>query len=204
MVVWRSLKHCVKVLVGRRTLFDEHGLFLRQYLLHVTGFRAIRNITCTGLRSEGPGSQALMVMNAINFPRSFGLTYVHTPFSHIQHADRPIEEWVTAWEGLFNLGAGVPLPNVESFLDIDAFCAMRELIEADVLIMSKSSFCYYAALISKGIKIFEPENLIGNDLLPSWKWRSVSPTDNWIPCAADGSFDHPAFERQLLAMGGKA
>jgi hypothetical protein len=331
--------------MGRAPYFNDQGLFLRQYVLHLSRLRRIRKITCRGHRGEGPGSQALLVMNAINFARSFGLTYVHTPFTHIRHADRPMREWVTAWEELFNLGAGeavcgkemheavnfshnfpdldlvfgwycrndelaehframipefrrkyylnksrrttegmkvavhirrgydvpanhslrtstnsilrtitkvkgaldaygvqhrisvysegsgadfaeiyipgvelskyrigdyahlrnddigkVSLPNVESFLDIEAFRAMRELIEADILIMSKSSFCYYAALISEGIKILEPIPLVGNDYLPGWKWRRYPPTERWIPCLADGSFDSLAFERQLFLV----
>jgi hypothetical protein len=105
-LVWRWLRNCIKVLVGRKTPFDESGLFLRQYILHLTGLRTIRKITCTGLRREGAGSQALMVMNAINFARAFGLTYVHSPFTVIEHSERPMEEWVAAWEALFNLGAG--------------------------------------------------------------------------------------------------
>ncbi|MFZ1973381.1 MAG: hypothetical protein WAU89_11085 [Candidatus Acidiferrales bacterium] len=316
---WRSLKNCVKFLTGRKTYFDENGLFLRQYVLHLTGIRPIRTITCTGLRSEGAGSQALMVMNAINFARSFGLTYQHTPFSNIQHAERPVEQWTAAWERLFNLGAGEAVCNiarrevvdfcysfsdldlcfgwrhrgdeladrfkntipefrrkyylnksprtteevtvavhirrgdvsannadyftgtetivrtltavksmldthkvkhrirvysqgqpadfanlsllgVELFLDVDAVWTMQELIEADILIMAKGCFSYYAALISDGIKIFEPVTLSGNDFLPSWKWRSVSMTENWIPRRADGSFDCAAFERQLLLV----
>jgi hypothetical protein len=103
---WRWLKNCMNVLVGRKIPFDESGLFLRQYVLHLTGLRRIRKITCTGLSGEGAGSQALMVMNAINFARAFGLSYVHSPFTAIQHADRPMKEWVAAWEALFNLGAG--------------------------------------------------------------------------------------------------
>ncbi len=94
----------------------------------------------------------------------------------------------------------VSLPDSESFLDIDAYCAMRELIEADVLIMSKSSFCYYASLISDGIKIFEPIPLFGNDYMPSWKCRRYPSTDRWIPCLAEGSFDSVAFERQLFLV----
>ncbi len=321
---WRSLKNCIKILIGRNNDFDEDGLFLRQYVLHLTGRRPIRKITCTGLRSEGAGSQALMVMNAINFARSFGLTYLHTPFSRIQHAERPMEEWATAWETLFNLGAGEAvcgierhevvnfcysftdldlcfgwrcrgddladrfkaiLPEfrrkyyvnksprttqevtvavhvrrgdvsadnpdyftsnetilrtitavkaildthkvkhrirvysqgqradfadlsrlgVEFFLDVDAVWTMQELIEADVLILAKGCFSYCAALISDGIKIFEPITLSGNDFLPSWKWRSQSMTESWIPSRADGSFDSTAFERQLLlVVQGKA
>ena len=317
--LWRWLKNSIKVLIGRNTCFDENGLFLRQYVLHLTGLRPIRRITCTGLRSEGAGSQALMVMNAINFARSFGLIYLHTPFTLIQHAERPMEEWVAAWETLFNLGAGeaaceierpavvnfshnfsdldlcfgwrsrgdeladrfkalipefrrkyylnksprttnevtvavhirrgdVPaddsdyftssetilrtiielksildthkvkyricafsqgnsadfaelsLPGVELFLDVDAVWTMQELIEADILIMGKGCFSYCAALISNGIKIFEPVTLSGNDFLPSWKWRSLSPAESWVPCRADGSFDCTAFEHQLLLI----
>lgn len=103
---WRKTKNCIKFMLGRDTTFDETGLFLKQYVLHVTGIRRIREITCTGLRSEGAGSQAVMTMNAINFARSYGFEYVHTPFRFVQHAERPMEEWAEAWESLFNLGAG--------------------------------------------------------------------------------------------------
>jgi hypothetical protein len=103
---WMALKNGIKILIGRKPYFDERGLFLWQYVLHLTGTRPIRKITCVGLKREGAGSQALTIMNAINFARSTGLTYVHTPFTFIHHADRPMEEWATAWETLFNLGAG--------------------------------------------------------------------------------------------------
>ncbi|MGH9574703.1 MAG: hypothetical protein ACRD40_14390 [Candidatus Acidiferrales bacterium] len=82
-------------------------MFLRQYVLHLTRIRPIRKITCRGLgECEGAGSQALMLMNAINFARFYGFEYVHTPFSSIGHAERPTEEWAAAWESLFNLGSG--------------------------------------------------------------------------------------------------
>ena len=321
---WRSLKNAIKVLIGRKTSFNENSLFLRQYVLHLTGLRPIRKITCTGLPSEGAGSQALMVMNAINFARSFGLAYLHAPFTQVQHAERPMEQWAAAWESLFNLGAGEALcgvdrrgavnfsynftdldlcfgwrcrgdeladrfkaiipefrhkyylnkvylnnappathevtvavhirrgdvspvdpgyftsnetilrtvtavrsildarkanyrirlysqgksadfedlsqAGVELFLDADALWTMQELIEADILIMAKGCFSYYAALISDGIKIFEPETLSGDDFLPSWKWRSLPPTETWVPCRADGSFDRALFECQLLLV----
>lgn len=54
-----------------------------------------------------------MVMNALNFARSFGLTYVHTPFTIVHHADRPMEEWAAAWERCFNLGAGEAVCGME-------------------------------------------------------------------------------------------
>jgi hypothetical protein len=119
--LWRKLKNGIKFIIGRDSTFDETGLFLRQYLLHVTGIRPIRKITCTGLASEGAGSQALMIMNAIIFSRSYGFEYVHTPFHFIQHAEQPMAEWVAAWESLFNLGVGESPCNGERRDAVD-FC----------------------------------------------------------------------------------
>ena len=329
---WRTLKDWIKIVIGRRPYLPqvlnnrERSLFVWQYALHLSGLRRLRKITCVGVPKEGPGSHALMVMDAINFARVSGLTYVHMPFTVIHHADRPTEEWLAGWETLFNLGAGEimydpkesrivshahtsdalevcfgwshrgdelhqsfkamdpefrhkyylnksPRPtkdvtvavhvrrgydvspedylftstdsilrtvtlvsglldahnirhnisvysegnatdwadipelglskymvgrysdgtsdlsrlNSESVLDIDAFRAMQALIEADILIMSKSLFCYYAAVISDGIKIFELGGL-------------RQPLDEWLLRAADGSFDRSAFERQLSLL----
>jgi hypothetical protein len=127
---WRSLKNCIKVAIGRKPNFNERGLFLRQCVLHLTGLRPIRKITCTGLTSEGAGSQALMVMNAINFARFFGLTYLHTPFTQISHADRPMQEWVAAWEALFNLGAGEAVCGIERH---DAFNFSHNFNDLDLI-----------------------------------------------------------------------
>ena len=78
------------------------------------------------------------------------------------------------------------LPRSESVVDVDAIQAMNEMIEADILIMSKSSFCYCAGLISDGIKIFAPE---------------VNPAiEGWLLSAADGSFDRAEFERKVSAL----
>jgi hypothetical protein len=258
-----------------------------------------------------------MTMNAIAFSRASGLTYVHTPFTRIEHAERPMREWVSAWEALFSLGAGeapcdagrreavdfshsfldlllclgwrgrgeelahrfgatipefrrryylnkspctagkvtvavhirrgdalesdpdyfirteVILRTIEDvksildahaighgiriysqgkiadfaelsslraewFLDADAIWTMQELIEADILILSKGCFSYYAGLISDGIKIFAPVAPSG-DLFPVWPFHLI-PTDDWLPCLADGSFDREAFERRLILL----
>jgi hypothetical protein len=322
---WRSLKDCISTLIGRHPFVDEDDVFVRQAVLHLTGLRPIRKITCAGpgMSREGAGSQALMVMDAINFARSFGLTYVHTPFTLIHHADRPRKEWATAWETFFNLGAGevtygvgthetvefssniigldtffgwscrtnelahnfkamipefrrkyylnksprmtdevtvavhvrrgdafpdnpgyytsneailrtvssvkaildarevnhrisvysqgdyaefleLSLPGVEFLLDVDALWTLKELIEADILIMAKGYFSYYAGIISDGIKIFEPmvppPNGYFGGCLPSWKLRSLPPSDDWFPSLADGSFDCANFERHLSLL----
>jgi hypothetical protein len=330
---WNAVKNLIKPFIGRERSFDEQGLFLWQYLLHITRLRPIRAITCIAYPTEGPGAQALSVMNAINFARYTGLTYLHTPFKVIQHADRPMEEWAAAWETLFNLGAGEEIceakphksvnhwhnmpalelcfgrshcrhqinqhfesmipefrskyylgkssrmarevtiavhirrgwdvsPTIDPFVrtesilrivstakavldaqniqhrisvysegsradfeeffipgvnlskfrvghyskgkgveieegshftdnpfhDLDAISAMKELIEADILIMSKSSFCYYAALISDGIKFFANDRKDG------------PPIEGWILFARDGSFDRGVFDRQLFML----
>ena len=316
---WSLLKSCIGFVAGRDFRFNERDLFLRQCIPHLMGIRAIRKITCTGINDEGACSQALMMTDAINFARFFGLTYEHTAFRVIEHAERPMDEWVKSWETLFHLGEGetvcdgqrhdvvefshnfndldmcfgwrrrwdelaerfkemipelqrkyylqrVPrtseevtvavhirrgdvssddpdyftgnetilrtiasvmailearelrhkirvysqgshsgfadfsLPGVDLFLDADAIWTLRELIEADVLIMAKGWFSHYAGLISDGVKIFEPVAQTGTGHLPSWKWRSVPLTESWIPCKADGTFDSAAAEFQILRV----
>jgi hypothetical protein len=257
-----------------------------------------------------------MIMKAINFARSSGLSYLHTPFTQMNHAERPMREWVAAWETMFNLGEGevacdvakhevvnfchnviglelcfgwrnrraeldrrfkAMLPEVrlkyylnksprttdevtvavhvrrgdvtaernphnytstdailrtvaavksvldthsfrykigvysngtpaelaefshlgaELYINADALWTMQELIEADVLIMAKGCFSGYAAVISDGIRIFEPRLNWG---ALTGKWFDPSPADNWIP-SRDGSFDREAFERQMRLL----
>nr|HEV7954841.1 hypothetical protein [Candidatus Acidoferrales bacterium] len=327
-----AVKNFIKILIGRKPYFDERLLFLWQIVLHLTGLRPLKKITCRPVSSEGPGSQILAVMNAINFARCAGLTYVHTPLSEIEHADRPMQEWAAAWETLFGLGAGeaacepgsreivthfpplmekclgwdrrtneiyenfnamipefrrkyylnksprqnckltiavhvrrgwdvnipsgnylfghatsilstitlvknildshaiphtisifseggpadfaelnfsgiqiskyrvgrhargrtddisdLSLPTGESVLDIDAISALQEMVESDILIMTKSSFSYCAGLISDGIKI---SNFVSER----------PPIDGWLVRSDDGSFDIAAFERQLSEL----
>jgi hypothetical protein len=285
--------------MGRKPYFTYQDVFFRLYLRQLIWRRPIRKVTCIGFTGEGAGSQALMMMNAINFARAFGLTYIHTPFAEIAHADRPMREWVTAWETHFNLGAGdvatdgdtretvnfafnfsdllplfgvddlthmfnttipefrrkyysnkspranrvlticvhvrrgdvtrenagrwtnnsfiaetiakvraaidahcikykicilsqgdhgglaelVDVPGTEIFLDADPIWSMQEAIEADILIMAKSSFSYVAALISDGIKITEE--------------RGYPPMSGWVLRGSNGEFDCAAFEHQL-------
>ncbi len=62
-------------------------------------------IMATG-RSDGAGSQAQAAMSALCMARAHGLTYVHRPFTRIEHAETDMPSWVRAWEEYFNLGAG--------------------------------------------------------------------------------------------------
>ncbi len=107
--VWHSLKNCTKILIGLNINFNERSSFLRQYALHLTGFRPMRKITCPGLTSEGAGSEALMIMNAITFARSSGLAYLHSPFLETHRVDCTIRVYSqgsrTDFAGLFCLAS---------------------------------------------------------------------------------------------------
>ena len=99
-------KNIVKRALGRPHHFTAGDRLFRQYVRQLSGREKIGRITCIPSTREGAGSQALMTMRAIEFARARGLTYVHTPFADIHHADRPMREWAAAWESHFNLGAG--------------------------------------------------------------------------------------------------
>lgn len=103
----RFAKSTVKVVLGRKPHFYAQDLFFLAYLRHLLGLSRM----CIGSKlvdysSEGGGSHALLTMTVINFARTLGLDYVHSPFIEIHHADRPREVWLAAWESLFNFGAG--------------------------------------------------------------------------------------------------
>lgn len=99
-------KNVVKEALGRPSHLTAADVLFRHYVRQLTGHGRIDRITCIASTHEGAGSQSLMMMRAIEFARAQGLTYVHTPFSEIHHADRPMQEWAAAWETHFNLGAG--------------------------------------------------------------------------------------------------
>lgn len=101
-------KNIVKAALGRPPHFTAQDVLFRAWLRQLCGGPKLRQITCDASTDEGAGSQALMTMRAIDFARTTGLTYVHTPFSQIHHADRPMQAWAEAWEAHFNLGEGEP------------------------------------------------------------------------------------------------
>jgi hypothetical protein len=320
----------LKRALGMRYQPTSWDRFARLFLLHQLGRQPRLTITCAE-RTDGAGAQAHTMISAMNFARAFDHEYTHTPFSEIDHADRPMAQWVEAWEKLFNLGEGEqhldpghtkavnysefhprlyhavckilencrvrPVPGAEGSheaephfqpffyhsdlepdsyealipdlrrkfqpgrpraenrfitvavhmrrgdvtpahpqrftpvetvcettrlvkslledcgqqyrvclysqgavgdfaclealgaqlcLDVDPVWTMRQLVEADILVMSKSSFSYVAALISDGIKLYEPF------------WHS--PLGSWIARDSAGGFDLPAFECQLQLL----
>jgi hypothetical protein len=99
-------KNVVKMSIGRKPYFSQQDIFFRAYLLQMLHVKPMRKLTCRSPRSEGAGSQALTIMRAIEFASRCKLMYVHTSFSALAHADRPMDEYALAWETLFNLGLG--------------------------------------------------------------------------------------------------
>jgi len=304
----------------RLNSFDHFLSLFRRELL---GRQRPLRVTCRD-RDDGAGAQAHTMIAAMTYARHYGHVYVHTPFGRIGHAERPMAEWVAAWEQLFNLGEGEEIESAEGSralnysafhprlyyalmggvghirrpgasnaggyfqpyfygvessperyravipelrrkyfrgqvpkrgssleiavhvrrgdvtathgqrhtaieqvveklrhtlavldelslprhvavysqggtagleglrrlgadlrLDIDAIATMRQLIEADVLLMSKSSFSYVAALISDGVKLYEPF------------WHA--PLPEWIECDRRGRFDRRELKDALAS-----
>jgi hypothetical protein len=60
-------------------------------------------LTCAG-KTDGGGAQVHAVLSVQAFCRRFGFTYLHTPFSQIEHTSGPEE--VARWEATFRLGEG--------------------------------------------------------------------------------------------------
>ncbi len=102
----RLVKNYIKTTTGRKPVVTDEILFFRRYLAQLIIRRPLRKLTCLGLPGEGPCSQALFIISALNFARATGVYYAHTPFVELSHADRPMCEWAAAWESYFNLGSG--------------------------------------------------------------------------------------------------
>jgi hypothetical protein len=73
--------------------------------------------------------------------------------------------------------------NPKLFLNISPFTTFHNLVCADVLMMSKSTFSYSAALLSKGIVFYE-----------SFRHK---PQHSWIKIKNNSEFNHKEFSRKL-------
>jgi hypothetical protein len=74
---------------------------------------------------------------------------------------------------------------VDLYLDTDPICAMRNLVDADILITAKSSFSYVAALLSDGIIFTELDR---------------SRPNSWLQFDSNGDFDERSFSAQLKRL----
>jgi hypothetical protein len=97
---------------------------------------------------------------------------------------------------LFSQGQISDFPEFERFenvifcLDMDVFKSFLHLVNADLLISSKSSFSYKPALISKGVKI-----------VPETFWHAYPNTPDYILADDNGKFNLSELEKQLKKLG---
>ena len=83
------------------------------------------------------------------------------------------------------------LPNLVRFLNDTAIDCLRKLATADILIMSRSSFSYVAAILNRtGIMLYHPF------------WHS--PLSSWLPVEPHGQFDRSRFGQALVTSHGVA
>lgn len=85
---------------------------------------------------------------------------------------------------LFSQGAASDFPEFEQFanlhfcLDMNAQDSFLHMVQADLLITSKSSFSYKPALLSNGIKV-----------CPKYFWHSYPSGEDFVLVDEDGTFD---------------
>lgn len=105
---WRALKNLVGLPLGRPVWFASQDIFFRLYLRQLLGGPPVQ-ITCDMAEvahREGAGSQAALMMAALNFARVLGLAWRHTPFVPVDHGGAEVARLTEAWEAFFNLGGG--------------------------------------------------------------------------------------------------
>ena len=78
-------------------------------------------------------------------------------------------------------------PNLQLCLNWSDQDSFLHMVMADLLITSKSSFSYNAALLSDGILV-----------CPKDFWHGYPQTDNWIFCDNNGILDHKKFKNQFF------
>lgn len=83
--------------------------------------------------------------------------------------------------------------DVEFHLNECPFATLHNLVSADILLMSKSEFSYVAALLSRGVKVFEP-----------WVFKPFEPTSvfhgplpHWIVARRDGTLSQRLLRNAL-------
>jgi hypothetical protein len=135
---------------------------------HITGRL---DITAAGKR-DGVGAQSIARISALCFAKAYGLTYVHTPFQTLAHAELPMPEWVATWEDLLGLGVGVPqaVDSKLPIVDIETYATNPALWKTDCLLATRHyhTFCklapQYIEKVARDLRAFFRKN--GGDAIP--------------------------------------
>mgnify|MGYP003337098404 FL=1 len=105
---WRALKNVLGLPLGRPVWFASQDVLFRQYLRQLRGGAPVQ-MTCDMAEfayREGAGSQASLMMAALNFARVLGVAWRHTPFVPVDHGGPKVARLTEAWEAFFNLEIG--------------------------------------------------------------------------------------------------
>lgn len=109
------------------------------------------HVTAAGKR-DGAGAQAIARISALVFARAFGLTYAHTPFETLAHAELPLPEWLSAWETLLGLGRGEPLAADCPFprVDLETYASDPRLWKEDRLLVVRHYHTFWSLCPAAG------------------------------------------------------
>jgi len=117
------------------------------------------------------------------------VNYFERVFSTIMEniqTDRPIAVYLFSQGERGDYPEFEKIENIHFCMDMGSKDSFLHMVNADLLITSKSSFSYKPALLSNGIKV-----------CPKMFWHGYPKTKDWILVENDGSFD----SRQLLMHG---
>lgn len=71
-------------------------------------------LTLTNIRSDGFGSIMEYILGAVYFCNRYGLEYIHTDLTKLEHNDIPIVDWLQIWN--YNI-QNIFLPNVKNSIE---------------------------------------------------------------------------------------
>ena len=99
-------------------------------------------------KGDGAGSQALTAISAMNFAAAHGLTYLHRPFTEIEHAEAGIGNWTELWERYFNLAEGERRLETcsDPVVPVETFVNDKRLWQSDVVV-SAEHYLHYQRLV---------------------------------------------------------
>ena len=138
------------------------GLPSAAALAHIVGTGAapaVQGVTCRG-KTDGGGAQVHAVISALAIARATRLTYFHSPFSSIAHAEGDEAEWADKWEAFFNLGQNerrLGANNVPRCVSIKRFLKSPSLWRGESLIIEAEHFTGYTDANVEALKAVLPD-----------------------------------------------
>jgi hypothetical protein len=105
LYVFNRVANAFRQMLGMKLVIADYTAG-KCLLLHFTGLRRIKYITCARCDGQGAGFQAVMIMLAMNFARRAGIPFAYTPLTELEHAEGAMDQYVASWENTLNLGRG--------------------------------------------------------------------------------------------------